>query len=69
MVSIMNKVELSGSTGYLSAKGSLWFRRFAFSLISHIYINWVVQVSQSRIRAFLSEAKILVVNIPAFGVE
>ena len=69
MISIINKVDPSMSTCYLSTEGSLWYRRLAFSLISHIYVNWVVQVSEGRIRALLSEAKIIAVNMPDFGVE
>lgn len=35
----------------------------------HIYISWIVQVSEGRIRPLLSQAKITAVNVPDFGVE
>lgn len=67
------KVELSvfivSVYYHLSANGPLWYRGFVFSLISHSEINWVLQVSECRIRPLLSDAKIITANMPDFGVE
>lgn len=35
----------------------------------HIYISWIMQISEGRIRLLLSKAKITAVNVPDSGVE
>lgn len=48
LISIISQVE--SFTCCSCPRGSLWFRRCVFPLISHIYISWVVQGSEGRAR-------------------